>query len=182
MGITYPSAARKSLWFYQLNASENSGTFRAGGSDFLFGTDDGRVMLLEGTVDNITVDGLTGEGITFSMLTHYSSMGNAAAWKRPQFIRPYWIGSAQPVYNVQIRYDFDLQELLTSPAYTEAGVAEWDVAIWDIDIWGGTAQSYLETLGLSGMGRHLAIAIRGTAVADLTYVGADIMFDSGGML
>jgi hypothetical protein len=152
------------------------------GSDYLFSTDDGRVMLLEGSVDNISLDGLTGEGITFSLLTHYSALGNAASWKRPQFIRPYWIGAAQPTFNIQIRYDFDLQELLTSPAYTEAGLAEWDSAIWDIDVWQGTAQSYLETIGLSGMGRHLAIAIRGTSTQDLIYVGADLMYDQGGIL
>jgi hypothetical protein len=152
------------------------------GSQFLFGTYDGRVMLLEGTVDDVILDGSQGVGITFSLLTHYSALGNAANWKRPQFIRPYWIGASQPVFAVQIRYDFDLAELLSSPAYTEQGIALWDTAIWDADVWQGTAQSYLETIGLSGMGRHVAIAIRGTAVNDLTYVGADIMLDAGGLL
>ena len=152
------------------------------GSEYLFGTNDGRVMLLAGTVDDVTLDQESGEGIVFSMLTHYSDLANAAMWKRPQFIRPYWIGASQPVFSVQIKYDFDLAELLTSPAYIEGGISEWDEAIWDIDVWQGTAQSYLETIGISGMGRHLAVAIRGTAVADLTYVGADIMFDTGGML
>lgn len=152
------------------------------GSRFLFGDNLGRVMLIEGTLDNIALDGESGEGIQFSLLTHYSGMGSPANWKRPQFIRPYWIGSSQPIFNIQVRYDFDLQELATSPAYLEDDTAEWDDAIWDVDVWGGTAQSYLETIGLSGMGRHIAVAIRGTAVNDLTYVGADIMLDRGGIL
>jgi hypothetical protein len=152
------------------------------GSLLLFGTYDGRVMLLDGTLDDIALDGLSGKGITFSMLTHYSALGNPATWKRPQFIRPYWVGAEKPTFSIVVRYDFDLAELLTSPAYTEGGVSDWDSAIWDESIWQGNAQNYLETIGLAGMGHHVAIAIRGTAVADLTYVGADIMFDGGGML
>ena len=152
------------------------------GESYLFGTDDGRIMALEGTTDNIDLEGKSAEAITFSMLTHYSGLGMAANWKRPQWIRPYWIGAAQPVFNAQIRFDFDLAELLTSPPFVETDVATWDSAIWDTALWAGTAQSYLETIGVNGMGRHLAIAIRGEATNELTYVGADVMFDRGGLL
>lgn len=152
------------------------------GEQFLFGTFDGRVMLLAGTLDDAGLAGESGKAITFSLLTHYSDLGNAAVWKRPQFIRPYWLGDSNPAYAVQARFDFDLAEILTSPAYGESDASLWDAALWDQGLWEGTAQSYLETIGLSGMGRHLAIAIRGTATAELTYIGADVMFDSGGML
>jgi hypothetical protein len=152
------------------------------GAQLQFGTSDGRVMLLQGTLDNALLDGSSAEAIDFSMLTHYSGLGEASTWKRPQFIRPYWVGDSQPAFHIQVMFDFDLGEILTAPAYTETGLAEWDAAIWDADIWAGTAQSYLETIALSGMGRHLAVAIRGNSTNLLTYVGADVMFQKGGML
>jgi len=150
---------------------------------FYFGTYDGRVLSLEGSLDDVLVtDETTGKAITFSLLTHYDPAGSAAVWKRAQFIRPYWIGAALPSYVVQIRFDFDLEELPTNPAYVTALLSRWDLAIWDADPWEGTAQSYLQTRGVSGMGRHLAIAIRGSATNALTYIGADVMYDTGGML
>jgi hypothetical protein len=152
------------------------------GADLLFSTYDGRVMSLEGSLDNVSLDGLTGNTITFSLLTHYSDVGNAAVWKRGQFIRPYWIGAAKPSFNIQVLWDFNLTELTTSPVSNFDSLSEWDTAIWDESVWAGVAQSYLETIGISGMGRHAAVAIRGTSTDDLTYVGADVMFDSGGML
>jgi hypothetical protein len=152
------------------------------GEEFLFSTYDGRVMILDGTVDNASLDGLTSQAVPFSMLTHYSGLEQPALWKRAQFIRPYWIGGAQPVFNIQIRWDFDLAEILTSPVAGGFGLSEWDSAIWDSAPWDSTAQSYVETIGVGGMGRHAAIAIRGTTTNTLTYIGADVMFDGGGML
>ena len=150
--------------------------------EFLFGTSDGKIQLHTGTLDDIGLDGVSGEAIAFSLLTHYSGLGNAAQWKRPQFIRPYWVGAQQPVFNIQIRFDFDTEELNQGPAYLPKTLSQWDTAIWDTDVWEGTAQSYLETIGVNGMGRHLAIAIRGNATNDLSYVGADVMYDQGGLL
>ncbi len=152
------------------------------GNAFVFGTSGGRVMVLEGTTDDILLDGSSAKAITFSLLTHYSGMGQAAQWKLAQFIRPYWIGAAQPVFNVQVHFDFDLAELLISPPFVESDAATWDSAIWDTALWAGTAQAYLETIGVGGMGRHVAVAIRGEATNELTYVGADLMVSKGGLL
>jgi hypothetical protein len=148
---------------------------------FFFGTSDGRVMLMDGYRDNVTAeDG--GDNITFSLLTHFSHLGSPASWKRPQFVRPAWIGSTQPTYNLQIRYDFDIGEVLTSPPYVIDSQAQWDVDNWDEAIWEGRAQTTFETIGVRGQGRHIAVAIRGTAYTELSYLGADLMFEVGGML
>ena len=152
------------------------------GTQYIFGTDDGRLMTLEGTLDNVNLAAEEGEAIVFSILTHYSGMGDASSWKRLQFIRPYWIGSQAPTYSVQARFDFDVQEILTDPVYTAVGASLWDAVIWDTGVWEGTAQAYLKTNAARGMGRHCAIALRGTAVNELTYIGADVMYDMGGML
>jgi hypothetical protein len=152
------------------------------GSRYLFGTSDGRIMEMTGTTDNVDLAGVSTEAVTFSMLTHYDALGNPGAWKRPQFLRPYWVGGAPPNYRVQVRYDFDVEELQIGPPISREGIALWDAALWDDATWSGKAQAYEATIGVSGMGRHLAVAIRGESTSDLTYVGSDIMGDMGGLL
>jgi len=152
------------------------------GAQFVFGTSDGRLMAYEGTQDNISLDNTISQAINFSMLTHYSTGAAPGQWKRGMFIRPYWIGAAKPVYEVKMQYDFNLDELLSQGGAPTSKLSLWDEAIWDTSVWEGTAQSYLDTQSIDGMGRHVAIALRGAAVNQLTYVGADVMFDVGGWL
>jgi len=149
---------------------------------FFFGTSDGRVLEHIGSIDNISLDSNTGSAIDFSLLSHYSNLGSPATWKRPQFVRPSWIGEVQPTYNIRIQYDFNLTELGTSPPFGDFDVSSWDLAIWDIDKWTGYAQNYLETIGTRGMGRYLAVALKGQSTNPLTYLGSDLMLDSGGLL
>lgn len=149
---------------------------------FYFGTSDGRVMLSFGVADNIALDGLSALNINFSFLTHYWHMDKPAIWKRPQFIRPSWIGTAQPVYSIAVEYDFALEELPVAPPANPDTGADWDTAIWDLNVWQGNAQRYFETRGLVGMGRHLAVACKGRASSALSYVGSDLIMDEGGSL
>jgi hypothetical protein len=152
------------------------------GARHLFGTSDGRVMESIGTTDNVSLDGTSTEAVTFSMLTHYDALGSHGVWKRPQFVRPYWVGGAPPNFRLQMRYDFDIEELQIGPPITRQGLSLWDTALWDTDTWAGKAQAYDNTIGVSGMGRYVAVAIRGESTSDLTYVGADLMGDIGGLL
>jgi hypothetical protein len=149
---------------------------------FFFGTSDGRVMEMAGNVDNATLEGTGAATIDWSMLTHYSNVGQPGSWKRGQFIRPSFIGEAFPTYGIQMRYDFNLAEVGTWPPFVGVPTATWDSAIWDIDKWSGAAQEYNQIAGLDGMGRNMAIAIRGESSFELSLIGFDIMFDSGGLL
>lgn len=158
------------------------------GQELLFGTSDGRVLILDATGDNINLAGDSVQTIKYSLLTHYDRMGEAAYWKRGMFIRPYWVGSSRPSFQVQIRYDFDVSEI-GSGAAAAGGVgvlntnpALWDTAIWGADVWAGLSQSYLDTIGVFGQGHHAAVALRGETTTELSYLGADVMFDLGGML
>lgn len=147
-----------------------------------FGTTDGRVLRLNATVDDIDLAGTSSQAITFSMLTHYSHLGSPANWKRAQFIRPSWIGESVPFYAVEVRYDFDLAEVISLGPYVGPGGGSWDSAVWDDATWGGDRQGYMSTVGLLGMGRHVAIALRGETASELALVGFDLMLDQGGML
>ena len=149
---------------------------------FRFGTKDGRVMTLDGTVDNANLAGDYSETIKFSMLSHYTSMGRTGHWKQIHMTRPYFVGEGLPVYDVQVRYDFDLSEVTENPPFISLGISRWDEAIWDQDLWGGDAQTYVSTNGEFGMGRHVAIAMRGETASSLFLAGFDIMVESGGLL
>ncbi len=140
-------------------------------------------MKLSGTADEVLLTGPSSQPIEFSLLTHFTSMNRSGVWKRPHFIRPAWVGDSQPSYEVQVRFDFDLTEIDSSPAFVAAsGAAIWDADLWDTARWEGTAQSFAETRGIRGMGRHLAIALRGVTETRLALVGFDIMGDMGGQL
>jgi len=152
------------------------------GGGFFFGTSDGRVLQMTGFADAVSLDGLTGQTIVYSLLTHYSNVGTPANWKRVQFIRPSFIGQGVPTFGVQARYDFDLSEVLNNPPFIKSDAALWDAAVWDIDVWAGASQSYINIIGGHGMGRHIAIAMRGESSVELSLVGFDLMYDTGGML
>ena len=151
-------------------------------SGFFFGTSDGRVMRLEGATDNASLDGSTSEAIKFNLLTHYSDFGSAGNWKRPQFLRPSWVGGAQPSYLAKVQFDFDLTEYNEVPPYSTADETVFDAAIWGTDTWEGTAQQYFETIGATGIGRHIAIAISGQTTSELSYVGCELIMEGGGIL
>ena len=54
----------------------------------------------------------------------------------------------------------------------------WDAAKWD----GGLKAASDAVRGGSGMGRAVAIAIKGRTSANVTLIGFDISFDGGGFL
>jgi hypothetical protein len=149
---------------------------------FYFGTSDGRVMLSSGVSDDIALDGLSAKAIEYSFLSHYWHLNQPAIWKRPQFIRPSWLGTAQPSYSIGIEYDFAVNELPDPPPVQSTSDSEWDDSVWDINVWQGNAQRYFETVGVIGMGRHIAVAVRGKASSGLSYIGADLILDFGGNL
>ena len=150
---------------------------------FMFGSRDGRVMSMQGYADDAGSTEKEAKPINFSLLSHYSDLGMAAQWKRGQFIRPHWLATTDPIFDIKVVYDFKIDELLVSPiAETLSETGEWDLSLWDAAIWGGGAQDFQETLGAVGHGRHVGVALRGSASSGLSYLGADLIMDAGGLL
>jgi hypothetical protein len=123
--------------------------------------------------------------IEFSMLTSFNPLGTPAVYKRCQYIRPIWIGKGIPVFNVQARYDFDVSEVLTTPALqgvSQSGLWDASTSTWDLAIWGGAIHQSDNPRGANGLGRHVAVAIRGRTADFSTLVAFDVISDSGGMM
>jgi hypothetical protein len=120
--------------------------------------------------------------IVWSLVTSYSGYGVPANTKRAQFIRAMFVGSMTPVYEVKALYDFDLSVVTGSPKLPDVGTGIWDASMWDKAVWGAGYISDQKPYGGSGMGRHIAVAIRGASIVPTTLLGFDIMMDVGGMM
>jgi hypothetical protein len=120
--------------------------------------------------------------ITWAVVTAYSGLEAPANFKRVHFIRPMFIGTMTPVYDVYARYDFDLSAITGAPRLPDVGVGIWDASMWDRAVWGEGLISDQKPYGGSGMGRHVAIAIRGASLVPTTLLGFDVMADLGGLL
>jgi len=55
-------------------------------------------------------------------------------------------------------------------------------ALWDIAEWAGKAMTTDSLRGASGMGRHIAINMRGRSATSVTLAGFDVIYDAGGLL
>jgi len=150
---------------------------------FYVGTSDNRVLIHTGTLDNITLaDPNSGDEIEWSILSWYSDLDTPAQNKIVQLIRATFTAEKIPNYSVLARYDYDLQEALSIPIPSVPTGDVWDVAIWDSAIWGvGTATSNALSGG-SGMGRSVAIALRGTSSAKTVLIRFDVAFTFGNIL
>jgi len=150
------------------------------------GTNDGRVLQWTGAFD--TVPDAAGsstyieQAISFYLLTSFQDLGAPGKWKRLQFIRPIFVATQLPFYQVQARYDFDVEipQLAAPPSATLGAL--WDVAKWDQAEWGGGLVTTQPTIGARGVGRFVALALSGRADHVCSLVGFDLIGDSGGLL
>lgn len=120
--------------------------------------------------------------IAWAFVTSYNGYQMPGNWKRVQFIRPMFVGQMTPTYEVQARYDFDLETITGYPKLPDVNTGIWDASLWDKAVWGAGYISDQKPYGGIGMGRHVAIAVRGASLVPTTIVGFDVMLDLGGML
>ena len=149
-----------------------------------FGTDDNRICTYDGYLDRVLLDPLEGsyEPVEWESLTGFSGLGTPGVFKRVHFMRPMFIGSATPVYKIAARYDFNLTPPAGSPIFPSISGGLWDLGIWDVSTWGGGYIVGQSPRGGSGMGRYVALYMRGRSGSELTHVGTDVLHDKGGLL
>lgn len=146
-----------------------------------FGDSANVVHIMDTTKDGVTIAGDTGEPVKFSMLTSYQNYSQPAILKQVQYIRPDFFSSQLPSYDSRALYDYDLSELNTLIASSSPSGSVWDVGLWDSAIWGssqGTGQ--FEIRGSGGLGRSIAIALKGSAIEETRLTSFDVIWTSGG--
>lgn len=149
---------------------------------FYVGTSDNKILIHTGSLDAVALGATTGTEIEWSILTWYQDLNTPAQNKITQFIRPTFIAEKVPTYSVLARYDYDLNEALAVPTPSTPTGDVWDVAVWDTAVWGVGVLTSNALSGGAGMGRSIAIALRGTSAAKTTLVRFDLTFTFGNVL
>lgn len=150
-----------------------------------FGTPDGRVGKISGYADGVGYGNANSfSSIDWSTLSGFTD-GGSMAQKQIQMIQPMLEAQeSNPPLNAQAKYNLDISEC-AAPQVTTTSTASnaWDSAKWDSATWGGGAYNEVAPLiGATGMGRTVAIAIRGKATSRTALLGAAVMYTVGGML
>lgn len=152
------------------------------GGKLYFGTTDGRVCINDGYVDGVTLaDPDSYANVEYALLSSFQNLGTPRK-KRVQMIKPIILSeSSGQTYGTSAKYDFDFGELAPPSPATATGTL-WDSATWDASVWSAEYVPTLDVRGSTGLGSHVAIAMRGSAASRTIIVGFDVFFDMGGLL
>lgn len=147
-----------------------------------FGTADGRVMVNDGYVDEVTLASPdTYTAVQWACLTAFRNLSNARQ-KQVTDIRPTILSQTpNPAFSVAARYNYNLAGLASVSENANQQQA-WDSWTWDAASWDGDTRATQKLRGAMGMGTDVALAIRGTANTRTVLVGFDVTFLQGGFL
>lgn len=149
---------------------------------FYFSDGAGTVYSHTGTVDNLNLAGTSSDEIEFSVLTAFQDLPPQGTFKRVQYARATFLSQGTPGYEITVRYDYQLEEGDPVITASTTGGALWDTAIWDSSFWGGGFVVTQTPVGGAGMGRSVALALRGNSSIDTTLVKFEVLFDGGNYL
>lgn len=142
----------------------------------------------EGQFENVNIRdaGEAGTPIDFDILTGFHAPnGDHSSYKRVGFIRTLGFIAGRASINVAAIYDYAIEtEILLPPQLPVAGENVWDGADskWDMTTWDYTAKGVSFPLGSMGMGRTVAVAMRGSSDTRLNIIGWDLTYTQGGFL
>lgn len=150
-----------------------------------FGTTDGRVAKITGNVDGVLFGNTNSfSSIDWSMLSGFTT-GGTLAQKQVQMIQPMLeTQENNPPINAEAKYNLDISEAASPVVTTTTATGNtWDTAKWDSATWGGGAYNEVAPLiGAAGLGRTVAVAVRGRATSRTSILGIGVMFTTGGLL
>lgn len=151
--------------------------------NYMFGTLDGQVYIYDGTLDNTLLDGTGGDPINFDILTSFQAPGNHGTWKNVGFIRTVGVLAGTAAINVKAVYDYDVgAQLRPPPPLQSSGESLWDEAIWDTNVWDFGLQAANFPTGALGIGRSVAIGMKGSSATRINVLGWDLTYVTGAPL
>src|SRR5882724_3186104 len=151
--------------------------------NFYFGGLDGNVYVIQGDTDNQPRTGTApGSAIISAVLGSFQDYEEPGQYHTGMFVRPVFLASAQPTYQIELRYDYNLSELFNPGSSAPITGVLWDIAVWDVDVWSGQFLEIEAVRGAGGMGRAMAVGLSMSTSVETTLIRYDIMYDSGGLL
>lgn len=139
---------------------------------FIFGTREGYVC--EGFVghqDNVPADGSsTGSEVTARLQAAFLDYGKPTLNKRLLRTKQYGQVDVDPSMYVTFKSEYNLNELVSTPAPVSIDLPSWDNALWDEAIWNANTGSLRRWIGVAAYGKKLSLqlAARGSARTVLT--------------
>lgn len=154
--------------------------------EYFMGGPDGVLYIYDGEFDGTTIDGSNaGQPIDFSVLTSFQPYGGHSQWLRAGIIRPQGIVSDTTSVNVKAVYNYDINAIINAPPVvvgTDGYLWDDAASLWDTALWNGTATGASIPIGADGMGRTMAIGMKGSASNRVTLIAWDVLFNVGGYL
>lgn len=142
----------------------------------------------EGQFEDVSIRdaGDQGTPIDFDILTGFHAPnGDHSSNKRVGLIRTLGFIAGRASINVSAIYDYAIEtEILLPPQLPVGGDNVWDGTLskWDGTTWDYAAKGVSFPIGSSGIGRTVAIAMRGSADTRINIIGWDITYTQGGFL
>jgi len=155
---------------------------------YYIGDKSGNVWQYAGGVDRELLDNTApeaiGVAIEFDLLTSFSPPGgDHANYKRVGFVRTIGVISGDEAMNIGVIYDYKLNAMLAPPSDSPTGALSiWDDAIWDGSRWTFNLAGVGFVEGSLGIGRTVAVIMRGTSTDRLTIIGWDLTYTQGTFL
>ncbi len=138
------------------------------------------------TAVSLQIQGSLGTPIDYDLMTSFQAPnGDHANYKRVGFVRSIGVGSGLGALNVGVIYDYNIQDEITAPQQPQvSGGNLWDNpdALWDLATWDFAVKGISIPFGTDGIGRTVAIAIRGSASTRVNLIGFDVTYTQGGFL
>jgi hypothetical protein len=143
------------------------------------------VYIIDGTRDAAKkvqkTDADIGLPIEFSMLTSFQTLDAPGLYKQAQFIRPDFLSTSVPDSAVKAVYDYKMKELDLHFGQSPTAKGRWDIGKWDEVVWDeNVIQGQHKLSGANGLGRTVAVALKGSTGDPLQLVSFDVMWKTGG--
>lgn len=151
--------------------------------EYYMGSQNGVTLEYSGVVDGAQlIDTEAGEPIDFEILTTFQPYGKHAEWIRCELIRAVGVTGGATSINLDSVFDYNFNpDILSPPATGASNPSLWDEALWDVDVWDFPPSGASGVQGTFGMGRTMAIGMRGNSQSRVTLVGFDVMYNTGGL-
>ncbi len=122
-----------------------------------------------------------GSNINSDALQAFDYFGERGQQKRWTMARPVFQAAGTPAISMGINVDYDTTDNTTDVPFTATTAGTWDSATWDNGIWGGGLSSFLNWVGIGGVG--FAAAARVTSNqrgVETRWVSTDFIYEVSG--
>jgi hypothetical protein len=152
-------------------------------SQFVFGTDDGRVCFAfteDEETDGETRLGVAGGTIEGDIQGAFYDYGQPGVLKCFQLVRTIINATDTPNVAIRLNTQFTFDTISGSPGYVPPSGAKWDQSQWNQANWAGSSNTFEAWTGLSGVGYYGALRVGLRGLPRTKYAGSIINIQPGG--